>query len=118
MADDCSCKPDPFNTAHLVLGGGVVAALLGLVAYASVHNRRHQLEFDVLREDIQTNEAVLDRLLPGYTDALADEFTDIIARRTPEEDEAIREHVVRPWLERGGKPNRWSRRMFQKLGLE
>lgn len=116
MTEACA-GPEP-DAYQVVLGGMSLAAIIGLVVYAARHDRRQQLEFDVLREDIQLNEAVLDRLLPGYTDALADQFTQAIAQRTMAEDEEIRTRVVEPWLERGGRPNLWSRRMFQKLGLE
>lgn len=119
MADDSTVpSTSALRTTDLVLGGGLLATIVGFVAYATHHNRRQELEFDILRKDMQVNEELLDRFLPGYADALADEFAVIIAQRTPEEDEEIRGRVVEPWLKRGGKANDWSYRMFERLGIE
>lgn len=49
---DCPCEEPVFSTTHVVLGGTALAALLGLVGYASLHNVRHRNEFEFLNERI------------------------------------------------------------------
>lgn len=100
MSDDtCDCDPT-FSTSHLVLGGTALTALLGLVGYAAVHNKRHRYEFDYIQDQLDENYGTLTKLLPGYEDAYEETHVSQIARHRPAGYKRVMGHISADRLDR------------------